>query len=69
MVTQSRLMLPISVESFRTGGQYASQHKLGLHAGDALHLAICAEHAATLCTLDRRLGKAATALGMKTILL
>jgi len=38
-------------------------------AGDALHLAICADHGATLCTLDRRLGEAGPALGVKTTLL
>ena len=33
-----------------------------LSAGDALHLAICADHGATLCTLDRRLGEAGLVL-------
>jgi predicted nucleic acid-binding protein len=45
------------------------QHALGLQAGDALHLAICADHGATLCTLDRLLSDAASALGLKTMLL
>jgi hypothetical protein len=40
-----------------------------LRAGDALHLAICADHGATLCTLDRRLGDAASALGVKSMLI
>jgi len=38
-------------------------------AADALHLAICADHGATLCTLDRRLGEAGPALGVKTMAL
>jgi uncharacterized protein len=54
---------------FRTAARLADQHAIGLRAGDALHLAICASHGATLCTLDRRLGDAGSALGIKTILL
>jgi predicted nucleic acid-binding protein len=45
------------------------QPVLGLRAGDALHLAICADHGATLCTLDRRLNEAGPVLGVKTMLL
>jgi uncharacterized protein len=40
-----------------------------LRAGDTLHFAICADHGATLCTLDRRLSDAGSALGVKTMLL
>jgi predicted nucleic acid-binding protein len=40
-----------------------------LRAGDALHLAICVDHGATLCTLDRRLSDAGSVLGVKTMLL
>jgi uncharacterized protein len=40
---------------------------LGLRVGDALHLAICADHGATLCTLDRGLGEAGPTLGVATI--
>ena len=54
---------------FRTAARFVEQHVLGLRAADALHLAICADHGATLCTLDRRLSDAATVLGVKTILL
>jgi predicted nucleic acid-binding protein len=39
---------------------------LGLRAGDALHLAVCAEHGATLCTLDQRLAEAAPSVGVAT---
>jgi predicted nucleic acid-binding protein len=55
--------------SFRTAARFADQHVLGLRAGDALHLAICADHGATLCTLDRRLANAGSALGVKAMLL
>jgi predicted nucleic acid-binding protein len=61
--------LAISGQQFRTAARYADQYALGLRAGDALHLAICADHGATLCTLDRRLGEAGAALGVKTWLL
>jgi predicted nucleic acid-binding protein len=54
---------------FRTAARFADQHALGLRAGDALHLAICADHGATLCTRGRRLSEAGPALGVKTMLL
>ena len=47
----------------------ADQYALGLRAGDALHLAVCAGQGAVLSTLDRRLDEAAAALGVKTALL
>lgn len=61
--------LSISALEFRTAARFADQHRLGLKAGDALHLAICADYGATLCTLDRRLGDAGPALGVPTLLL
>jgi hypothetical protein len=73
MFTQLRVesfgTLPVTAVEFRTAATYADQHALGLRAGDALHLAICAGHGATLCTLDRRLGEAGPKLGVKTALL
>ena len=51
-------ILLVSGLQFRTAARFADQHMLGLRAGDALHLAICADHGATLCTLDRRLSEA-----------
>ena len=65
----SLTILPVTRLEFRTAAQFADQHTLGLRAGDALHLAICADHGATLCTLDRRLGEAGPAPGVKTLLL
>src|SRR5205807_6668753 len=65
----SLAILPVSGLQFRAAARFADQHALGLRAGDALHLAICADHGATLCTLDRRLGEAGLALGVKTKLL
>ncbi len=62
-------LLPIEQRQFYAAARYADQHVLGLRSGDAFHLAICADHGATLCTLDRRLGAAGPALGIPTILL
>lgn len=67
IIIGSCTMFPVTTQDFRTAGIYARHQKLALRAGDALHLAVCAENGATLCTLDRRLGSAGTALGVKTI--
>jgi hypothetical protein len=62
----SLVMLPVSRAQLRAAARFADQHRLGLRAGDALHLAICADLGAELCTLDRRLAEAGPALGVKT---
>ena len=59
----------ISGPQFHAAAKYADQYTHGLRAGDALHLAISADHGATLCTLDRQLAQAGNALGVKTLLL
>ena len=69
LMAESLTILPVSGSQFRTAARFVDHHALGLRTGDALHLAICADHGATLCTLDRLLGKAASALGVKTTLL
>ena len=68
LATESFTVVPVSRLKFRTAARFVEQHALGLHAGDALHLAICADHGATLCTLDHRLSDARSALGLKTML-
>jgi uncharacterized protein len=65
---ESLAILPISGLHFRTAARFADQHALALRAGDALHLAISADHAATLCTLDRRQSEAGSTLGVRTAL-
>lgn len=62
-------ILPISGLHFRTAARFVDQHVLGLRAGDALHLAVCADHGAALCTLDHRLGEAGPVLGVRTVVL
>jgi predicted nucleic acid-binding protein len=69
LTTDSLSVLPVSRFQFRAAARFADHHALGLRAGDALHLAICADHGATLCTLDRRLSDAGSVLGIKTMLL
>jgi predicted nucleic acid-binding protein len=60
---------PVSTDHFRTAAKFADHYTIGLRAADALHLAISADHGATLCTLDRRLAEAGNALGVQTLLL
>lgn len=62
-------ILPIKAGHFREAANFVDQHGLGLRASDALHLAVTAEHGATLITLDRRLANAGPALGISTRLL
>jgi predicted nucleic acid-binding protein len=61
--------LAISGLHFRTAARFAEHDALGLRAGDALHLAVCADYGGTLATLDRRLSQAGLALGVKTALI
>ncbi|MBP8098183.1 MAG: type II toxin-antitoxin system VapC family toxin [Arenimonas sp.] len=61
--------LPASRADFRTAARFADQYQTGLRAGDALHLAIAANHGASLHTLDKRLAKAGQSLGVSTTLL
>ncbi|HTU52718.1 MAG TPA: type II toxin-antitoxin system VapC family toxin [Acetobacteraceae bacterium] len=69
MCTETFTLLPISGPQFRAAARFADQQALGLRAGDSLHLAICADHGATLCTLDRQLYDAGAAVAVQTVLL
>jgi predicted nucleic acid-binding protein len=62
-------VVPVTRMQFRMAARFADQYALGLRAGDALHLAVCADQGATICTLDRRLCEAALALGISAALL
>lgn len=68
LLADSLEVAPIERDQFRAAARFADQHGLGLRAGDALHLAICGDHGATLCTLDRRLAEAGVQLGVATLL-
>jgi predicted nucleic acid-binding protein len=62
-------ILPVARAQFLTAARFADQHAIGLRAGDALHLAICADRGATIYTLDRRLAEAAPLVGVQAVLL
>lgn len=68
LVRESFTLLPITADDFRSAARYVDHHSLGLRAGDALHLAVVADHGATLCTLDRRLAALGPQLGVATYL-
>jgi predicted nucleic acid-binding protein len=69
LTEQSLLLLPVKRAHFRLAAQFADRHALGLRAADALHLAIAADHGASLCTLDKKLAAAGKTLGIATKLL
>lgn len=69
MSTESFILLPITSAHFVSAARLSDRSKQGLRAGDALHLAIAQEEAATLCTLDKRLSAAGKALGVATRLI
>ncbi|RFD21080.1 PIN domain-containing protein [Komagataeibacter melaceti] len=62
-------VVPVTSQNFRTAARFSDQYTLGLRAGDALHLAVCADHGLTLCTLDRRLAEAGPQVGLATTLI
>ncbi|HXE23989.1 MAG TPA: type II toxin-antitoxin system VapC family toxin [Roseiarcus sp.] len=64
LCAESLRTLPVTREDFRAAARFADRSELNLRAGDALHLAICANHGGSLCTLDRRLAEAAPRVGV-----
>jgi predicted nucleic acid-binding protein len=69
LIVESFTALPVSGSHFRTAARFVDQHTLGLRAGDAVHLAVAAEHGATVQTLDQRLAEAGPVLGVMTKLM
>ena len=69
LVAESFTVLPVTGGQFRAAAKFVDQHKLGLRAGDALHLATASEYGATVHTLDQRLAGAGPPLGVPTKLL
>ena len=61
--------VPVTRQQFMTAARLADHHAAGLRAADALHLAICSDLGATMCTLDRRLGEAAPHVGVQAVVL
>jgi predicted nucleic acid-binding protein len=64
LASESFGMLSVEAMQFRTAATFADHSSLGIRGSDALHLAICMDHGATLCTMDRRLAAAAPAVGV-----
>jgi predicted nucleic acid-binding protein len=58
--------LPVLREHFRQATAFANRSFVGLRAGDALHLALAANHAIKLCTRDRLQAQAGAGLGILT---
>jgi predicted nucleic acid-binding protein len=53
-------------DHFRAAARIADQHRQGVRAGDALHIAVASSHGATICTRDQQLAEAGPALGVPT---
>lgn len=68
LVEASFHVLPITRLDFHTATRFADQHASGLRAGDALHLAVAANHGARIRALDRTLVAAAEMLGVSAAL-
>jgi uncharacterized protein len=69
MIEGSLAVYSVGREHFRLAARFADKHDLGLRAPDALHLAVAANKAATLVTLDKRIATAGKTLGVSTRLL
>lgn len=62
-------VLSVSRLEFHTAARFADQYATGLRSGDALHLAVAANHGVRLSSLDRGLVQAAETLGVSVALL
>lgn len=58
---------PFAVADMRTAADYVRRFDLALRMPDALHLAACARLGLTLASFDRRLLRAAEALGVAAV--
>ncbi len=54
----------VAPRHFTIAAGFLDQHKLGLRAGDALHLAVAASAGRRIATLDRTMASAALELGI-----
>lgn len=66
LLADNFIVLPVLPAHHRTAAAFADRHDLGLRAGDALHLAVAADHGLTLATLDERMAQAGPTLGVVT---
>jgi predicted nucleic acid-binding protein len=61
--------VPVTRQAFRTAATTGGRADLSLRAGDALHLAVAAEHTARVATTDARQAEAGNRLGLDVFLL
>jgi predicted nucleic acid-binding protein len=61
-------ILAVTRQAFRTAATTAGRADLSLRAGDALHLAVAAEHGARVATRDVAQARAAESLGVGAVL-
>lgn len=66
---ESLQVLGLSRLDFHTAAHFADQHATGLRSGDALHLAVAANHGLRVVSLDRGLVEAAEAAAVSAQLL
>jgi uncharacterized protein len=69
LISESLLVFPVTRHQLRMAAQFADQFETGIRAGDALHLAVCADHGATLCTLGVKQADGGLKLGVTTALI
>jgi uncharacterized protein len=67
VVTKTLRVFPVSQTSFRTAADFCDRSLLNLRSSDALHIAVCAEHGAAVCTLDRTMADAAQAFAVSVV--
>ena len=60
-ITQTFTILEVTRDHFRRGAKLIDVHDTPLRSGDALHLAIAADHGFRMATLDHRLAAAGKA--------
>jgi uncharacterized protein len=66
-VASAVIVLPVEAADVRSAGALVRRYELKLLTPDAIHLALCEKHAHILTTLDKRLAKAAEAIGVSVI--
>jgi predicted nucleic acid-binding protein len=64
LVTAAVTVLPVSRQAFRAAADMAGLVELRLRSGDALHIAVAAEHGSALATRDAAQAQAAEAVGV-----
>lgn len=69
MIARSLTVVPVTAACFRAATRFAEAAASGLRAGDALHLAIAAQHGATVCTFDKQQATAGPIVGVATRLI